>query len=118
MTNFTNDSSQHQSGQKRPSTPDLKATAAAESTTPSLRGLLDEHGWLSLSSDGVVQCPFLVKGRLVGPPTVEAEAIARAFAVLDERRGTADAYAQYVTVGDAQVLRHVEIDRRSEEHTY
>ena len=78
-----------------------------------LHQLLDEHGWLTCSNDGVVRCPFLVKGRLVDPPTVSLDAISRAFAVLDERRGSADSYASHVAVGGAQVLRHREIDRQS-----
>lgn len=73
--------------------------------------LLDEQGWLALSNDGVVRCPLLVKGILVGPPEVDVDAIGRAFSVLDERRGSADAYDTYVEVGGALVLRHREIDR-------
>jgi Acyl-CoA reductase (LuxC) len=75
--------------------------------------LVEEHGWFTLSNDGVVHCPFLVKGRLIDPPKVGLDAIRRAFAALDERRGSADAYQSYVAVGDAQVLRHREIDRQT-----
>lgn len=82
-------------------------------TEATLRQLLEEHGWLTLSDDGVVHCPFLVKGRLVDPPKVGLDAISRAFAVIDERRGSADAYESYAAVGDAQVLRHHEIDRQT-----
>jgi hypothetical protein len=78
-----------------------------------LRQLLDEHDWLALSNDGVVRCPLLVKGRLVDPPTADLDAIRSAFAVLDERRGSADSYESYVAVGGAQVLRHREIDRKT-----
>ena len=78
-----------------------------------LRQLFDEHAWLTLSNDGVVRCPFLVKGRLVEPPTVSLETIARAFAGLDAGRGSADSYASYVAVSGAQVLRHREIDRQT-----
>ena len=60
-----------------------------------------------------MRCPFLVKGRLVDPPNVGLDAIRQAFAALDERRGSADAYESYVAVGDAQVLRHREIDRQT-----
>jgi hypothetical protein len=80
-------------------------------TDPSLAGILDERGWLSLSKEGVVRCPLLVKGRLVGPPEVSADAIARAFSALDKGRGSADTPASYAEVGNAQVLRHREIDR-------
>jgi hypothetical protein len=75
--------------------------------------LLQENGWFALSNEGVVRCPFLVKGRLVDPPKVGLDAISRAFAGLDERRGSADEYQSYVAIGDAQVLRHREIDRQT-----
>jgi hypothetical protein len=75
--------------------------------------LLHKHGWFTLSNDGVVRCPLLVKGRLVDPPNAGLDAIGRAFAVLDEHRGCADAYQSYIEVGDAQVLRHREIDRQT-----
>ena len=54
-----------------------------------------------------------MKGRLINPPTVGLDAIIRAFAVLDERRGCADPYQSYLAIGDAQVLRHREIDRQA-----
>jgi acyl-CoA reductase LuxC len=79
----------------------------------SLRRLLDEHRWLTLSNDGIVRCPFLVKGRLVDPPEISLDAITGAYAALDERRGSADSYASYVVVGGAQVLRHRQIDRET-----
>jgi hypothetical protein len=79
----------------------------------SLGELVQNEGWLSLSDDGVVRCPLLVKGRLVGPPMVRADAITRAFAALDRGRGSADVPAGYAKVGGAQVLRHQEIDRRT-----
>src|SRR3954463_6983761 len=78
-----------------------------------LRQLLDEHDWLTCSIDGLVRCPLLVKGRLVDPPKVSPDAIGRAFAILDARRGSADSYASYAAVGGAQVLRHREIDRQT-----
>ncbi len=83
-------------------------TTAAGTT---LRRMLDEHGWLTRSDDGIVRCPFLVKGRLVDPPVVSPDAVVRAFAALDERRGSADSYASYAVVDGAQVLRHRQIDR-------
>jgi hypothetical protein len=79
----------------------------------SLRQLLDDHDWFTLSNEAVVRCPLLVKGRLVDPPKIGMEAITRAFARVDERRGSADAYESYVAIGGAQVLRHREIDRRT-----
>lgn len=87
--------------------------SAIHTAEGNLRQLVDEHGWFTLSNDGVVRCPLLVKGRLVDPPEVSLDAISEAFAILDERRGSADAYASYVAVGDAQVLRHREIDRQT-----
>ena len=78
-----------------------------------VRQLVEERGWFRLSNEGVVRCPFLVKGRLVDPPNVGPDAISRAFAALDKLRGCADAYESYVAVGDAQVLRHREIDRQT-----
>jgi hypothetical protein len=87
--------------------------SAPHAAEVNLGQLLDEHDWLTCSSDGVVRCPFLVKGRLVDPPKVSLDAISRAFAVLDERRGSADSYESYVAVGGAQVLRHREIDRHT-----
>ena len=93
--------------------PTRAGASAPHAAEANLRQLLDENGWLTLSNDGVVRCPLLVKGRLVDPPIVGLDAISRAYAVLDERRGSADAYESYVAVGDAQVLRHREIDRRT-----
>ena len=87
--------------------------SAIHTAEGNLLQLVDEHGWFTLSNDGVVRCPLLVKGRLVDPPEVSLDAISEAFAILDERRGSADAYASYVAVGDAQVLRHREIDRQT-----
>ncbi len=87
--------------------------SSAQGVGTDLRQMLDERGWFILSDDGVVRCPLLVKGRLVDPPNVTLEGIIRAFAALDERRGSADAYESYVAVGGAQVLRHREIDRQT-----
>ena len=80
---------------------------------PNLRHLLDQHNWFTLSNEGLVRCPLLVKGRLINPPTLSLDEITQAFAPLDERRGSADAYQNYVALGDAQVLRHPEIDRHA-----
>ena len=92
---------------------DAPRRVPAAGTPLSLGAIAEENGWLSLSDDGVVRCPLLVKGRLVGPPTVSPDAIARAFAALDQQRGSADPHASYVKIGGAQVLRHREIDRRT-----
>ena len=67
--------------------------SAIHTAEGNLLQLVDEHGWFTLSNDGVVRCPLLVKGRLVDPPEVSLDAISGAFAILDERRGSADAYA-------------------------
>src|SRR5258706_1690086 len=80
-----------------------------------LERLVDQHGWLALD-DGIVRCPLLVKGKLVGPPAIERASIDAAFAVIDhprEGRGrtAADPYASYARVGSCQVLRHAERDR-------
>lgn len=80
---------------------------------PNLRHLLDQHNWFTLSNEGLVRCPLLVKGRLINPPTLSLDEITQAFAPLDKRRGSADAYQNYVALGDAQVLRHPEIDRHA-----
>jgi Acyl-CoA reductase (LuxC) len=87
--------------------------SAALGSEASLRQLLDDRGWFVLTDEGIVRCPFLVKGQLVNPPGVSLDAITRAFAVLDELRGSADEYRSYVAVGNAQVLRHREIDRKT-----
>ncbi|HEY0759561.1 MAG TPA: acyl-CoA reductase [Acidisarcina sp.] len=91
--------------------------SASASTTraggPILSQLLDQRGWFILSNEGVVRCPLLVKGRLIDPPDVDRDSISRAFAALDQCRGCADAYQTYVAAGNAQVLRHREIDRQS-----
>jgi hypothetical protein len=92
----------------------MNATRTAEAN---LHRLLDERNWFAVSNDGVVRCPLLVKGRLIDPPIADLGAIGAAFAALDQRRGSADAYASYVAVGDAQVLRHREIDRRTMRET-
>jgi len=80
---------------------------------PTLSRLVDENGWFRLTEYGVIYCPLLAKGRLIGPPKIGADEIARAFAPYDERRGSADAYQTYVALEDAQVLRHPEIDRQT-----
>jgi hypothetical protein len=78
-----------------------------------LSHLLDQHNWFTLSDEGLVRCPLLVKGRLVDPPNLRLDEITRAFAPLDERRGSADPFQSYVSVENAQVLRHAEIDRQT-----
>lgn len=80
---------------------------------PEVLRLVEDNGWLSLSDDGIVRCPLLVKGRLVDPPPVDASAIRQTFASLDRGRGHADEPPGYAKVGGAQVLRHREIDRRT-----
>src|SRR5258705_1858731 len=76
-----------------------------------LEQLVVQHNWLALDADGIVRCPLLVKGELVGPPAVDRASIERAFAPLDAGRTSADPYASYARVGAAQVLRHAELDR-------
>jgi hypothetical protein len=91
----------------------LDSSSRRSSTARSAGDLARESGWLSLSDDGVIRCPLMVKGRLVGPPQVRADAIAAAFAAIDKGRGSADPLATGVRVEAAQVLRHREIDRRT-----
>ena len=71
-----------------------------------VRQLVDEHGWFTVDAHGIVRCPLLVKGELVGPPPVAITAIERAFAELDRDRTSADPYATYAIADGAQVLRH------------
>jgi hypothetical protein len=107
MTNLRTTIDPAQKGRTR------EGASAPHTAEANLRQLLDDHGWLTLSNDGVVRCPLLVRGRLVDPPEVGLDAIRRAFAARDERRGSADSYESYVAVGGAQVLRHREIDRQT-----
>ncbi len=89
------------------------AMLPAKATTTPLERLVDQHGWMAVDTDGIVRMPLLVKGTLVGPPAIERTAIESAFAELDRGRTAADPYASYARIGDAQVLRHAEIDRTS-----
>src|SRR5262249_19567003 len=91
----------------------MRTNEVSNTVEGKLHQLIDDHNWLKLSTEAVVRCPLLVKGRLVDPPNISLDAIQRAFAALDERRGSADAYRTYVAVGGAQVLRHREIDRQT-----
>lgn len=79
-------------------------------TVTPLANLLAAHDWLALEGD-IIHCPLMVKGRLIGPPAISLAAIERAFRELDRTRTSADPFANYARVGNAQVLRHCEIDR-------
>jgi hypothetical protein len=86
--------------------------AAPKLQPTALEQLVDDNAWLALD-DGIVRCPLLIKGTLVGPPPVDRNAIERAFGELDRKRTSADPFASYVRIGDAQVLRHATIDRKT-----
>lgn len=87
----------------------------AEPIVPPIQRLVDDHGWLALDADGIVRCPLLVHGALIGPEPITRSAIERAFAALDRGRGSADPYAGYARIGACQVLRHAVIGGPSTE---
>jgi hypothetical protein len=89
------------------------SSTRAHGERSSALGVVEQHGWLTLADDGTIRCPLLVKGRLVDPPAVRIDAITQAFAALDRGRGHAEEPAGFARVGQAQVLRHREIDRRT-----
>lgn len=109
----TNDtkSSSTVAGRATDGSPQSASTDQADNRA--LGQLLCENNWLLLSKHGLVRCPLLVNGTLIGPPDLSPDEIAQAFSLLDRQRGSADAYQSYVKVGGAQVLRHREIDRQT-----
>jgi hypothetical protein len=78
---------------------------------PPIQRLVEDHGWFALDADGVIRCPLLVKGEVIGPEPIDRGAIERAFAALDRGRTAADPHATHATIGKVQVLRHAEIER-------
>ena len=66
---------------------------------PPIQRLVEERGWFALDADGIIRCPLLVKGEVIGPEPIDRAAIERAFAALDRGRTSADPYATHATIG-------------------
>ena len=72
---------------------------------------------LSLRKGSVIRVPFLIKGTLRIPPTVETDRILRAFADSETDSGKSAGEIASVRVEDAQLLREPVIDRETMQYT-
>ena len=72
---------------------------------------------LTLQKGDVLRVPFLIKGELRIPPTVETDRILTAFAESEEESGKSAGEITNVLLGDARVLREPVIDRKTMQYT-
>jgi hypothetical protein len=72
---------------------------------------------LTLQKGDVIRVPFLIKGELRIPPTVETDRILTAFAESEEESGKSAGEITNVLLGDARVLREPVIDRKTMQYT-
>ena len=75
--------------------------------------LCREHDLLTLGKDNVVRVPFLVKGRLRVPPTVEVDRMLEAFSAKERATGKPPGAVTTARLEQAQVLREPVLDRKT-----
>lgn len=76
-----------------------------------------QENLLTPEAGNIVRVPFLVKGSLRAPPSVDVGAILEAFEARESKTGKAGRETTWVRLKDAQVLREPVIDRATLEYT-
>ena len=75
--------------------------------------LCREQDLLTLGKDNTIRVPFLVKGNLRVPPTVEVDRILKAFSAKERATGEPPRAVTTVRLEEAQVIREPVLDRRT-----
>ena len=82
-----------------------------------IKEVCGQSGLLTLEQGNTVRVPFLVKGVLRAPPSVDVDTILQAFEVRESETGKPGRETTWVRLQDAQVLREPVIHRETMEYT-